>query len=62
MSLHPCAICENWHDYEDCPMVTPRCEWFLLCERAATTTRHHPILGDVPICAPCDERIERLSQ
>lgn len=37
------------------------CEWFALCIRKATTTRRHPILGDVPICAECDAKMERLS-
>lgn len=36
------------------------CEWFLLCENPATTTRAHP-KGDIPICTRCDDKIERLS-
>ena len=35
------------------------CRWFLHCSRIATTTREHPILGEVPICSTCNERVER---
>jgi hypothetical protein len=37
------------------------CEWVAICLREATTTRRHPILGDVPICARCDAKIEALA-
>jgi hypothetical protein len=33
------------------------CEWFALCDRAADGLRRHPILGAVPICDRCAERI-----
>jgi hypothetical protein len=36
------------------------CAWYLLCDNVATTTRKHPILGDVPICSRCDQKIESL--
>lgn len=38
------------------------CAWFLLCENEATTTRSHPILGEVPICPRCDAKAEELSK
>jgi hypothetical protein len=37
------------------------CEWFALCDNLATTTRPHPILGDVPICERCDAQMERIA-
>lgn len=37
-----------------------QCQWFALCENEATTTRPHPILGDVPICQRCDEKVARI--
>ena len=37
------------------------CEQFLLCTRPATVARPHPILGSVPTCKACNDKIERLS-
>lgn len=36
------------------------CEWFLLCDNEATMTRPHPVLGDVPICQRCNDKMESL--
>ena len=38
-----------------------KCQWFLKCTRPAVTTLEHPILGAVPICQECKDKIERLS-
>lgn len=38
----------------------PPCQWFALCDNAATTTRPNPILGEVPICDRCNAKIEAL--
>jgi hypothetical protein len=42
----------------DCPehgdCVIP-CQWFALCDREATGTTSHPILGEVPTCDRCAE-------
>ena len=36
------------------PVEAPTaCAWFALCDRAATGTTPHPILGDVPTCDHC---------
>jgi hypothetical protein len=37
------------------------CQWFAGCHNVATTTRKHPILGNVPICDRCNKKIEALS-
>jgi hypothetical protein len=36
------------------------CQWFLMCDRPAVKHRDHSILGEVPICGPCDLKIGRL--
>lgn len=36
------------------------CQWFITCERKAVTTREHPILGRVPICQRCDNKMTRI--
>ena len=36
------------------------CAWWALCTRPATGTQPHPILGPVPICGPCAEKVARL--
>ena len=36
---------------------TTTCEWFALCTKPAAGTVAHPILGDVPICERCAERM-----
>lgn len=36
------------------------CQWFLLCLNPAVTTMPHPVLGDVPICQRCADKVARL--
>lgn len=36
------------------------CQWFALCPNAATQTRDHTVLGKVPICDKCQEKVNRL--
>lgn len=33
------------------------CDWFLLCNNPPTGTVRHPILGSVPICQGCADRL-----
>lgn len=37
-----------------------RCQWFALCENEATTTEPHPVLGNVPICQRCADKLKRI--
>lgn len=38
-----------------------RCQWYAACDNEATTTRPHPVLGDVPLCARCARVADALS-
>jgi hypothetical protein len=44
----------------DIKLIKDGCRWFLLCKNKATKTRPHPILGAVPICKRCDDKVARL--
>lgn len=37
------------------------CQWFALCDHAATSARSHPILGHVPICDRCSAKMDALA-
>lgn len=36
----------------------PTCEWFALCANDSAGTIKHPILGDVPCCQRCADKLE----
>lgn len=36
------------------------CRWFLQCDNPAVTTEPHVILGQVPICQRCADKLARL--
>lgn len=36
------------------------CHWWALCPNPAVTDRHHAILGSVPICDECDQRLDMI--
>ena len=36
------------------------CRWFLNCDNPATGTESHVVLGDVPICQRCANKLARL--
>lgn len=42
-------------------MTEVPCQWFALCDNHAMLTEPHPVLGDVPICQRCKDRIDKLS-
>jgi hypothetical protein len=56
-----CRVCEQEPTAYAVREETGLCEWVLLCDNDATTTRSHPILGDVPICKRCNARAESLA-
>ena len=42
-------------------MITePICQWFGLCGNPATSTERHFLVGDVPICETCADKLERM--
>lgn len=47
-----------YYEYEGEMLEVP-CQWFALCENHAVTTESHPVIGDVPICTRCKERVGR---
>ena len=47
---------------ETFPLSEIECQWFALCSNPSDTFLDHPILGDVPICKRCFEKIETLSR
>lgn len=38
-------------------LVAVPCQWFALCDNDAVTTEEHPVLGSVPICGRCGDRV-----
>jgi len=36
------------------------CQWFALCDNSAVTTEPHPVLGEVPICQHCADKLKYL--
>ena len=39
---------------------SPRCMWWLNCTNKAETVEPHPVLGDVPICYRCEQKLRRI--
>lgn len=39
-----------------------QCEWFAACDRPAVTLTPHPLIGKVPTCQRCAEKLERLGK
>ena len=37
--------------------MTIICEWFALCINPTTQATNHPVLGPVPICKRCAEKM-----
>lgn len=43
--------------YTEYPDV-PTCQWFARCDRPAVGVVDHPMLGDVPCCQQCADKLE----
>jgi hypothetical protein len=41
-------------------VVEPICQWFGLCGNPATSTERHFLVGEVPICETCADKLERM--
>lgn len=39
--------------------ITPTCEWFALCANDAEGAVMHPILGPVPTCRRCADKMDQ---
>jgi hypothetical protein len=39
-----------------------KCQWFALCEYEAVAKQTHPILGQVPICKRCQDKLKYLEE
>jgi hypothetical protein len=56
----------HFHTVEDFKFAEPvkvapdACQWFALCDNPAVTTEPHPVLGAVPICQRCADKVARL--
>lgn len=48
-----------WEDSEGLPTTLVECQWFALCDNPAMTTLAHPVLGDVPICNRCKDKVAK---
>ena len=46
-----------FYDKGDGELVAVECQWFALCVNDAETTEEHPVLGSVPICGRCLNRV-----
>lgn len=38
--------------------TTTTCEWFVLCDNRAVGTVAHPVLGSVPTCQRCADKLD----
>ena len=38
------------------------CKWFLRCDNPATGIMPHPVLGAVPICQSCADKVARITK
>ena len=39
-------------------MITVTCQWFALCDKDAVGVVDHPILGYVPTCQRCADKMD----
>ena len=41
-------------------LIAVPCQWFARCDRPATNTEPHPVMGDVPCCQQCFDWNQKL--
>lgn len=46
--------------HEDDPRYEAVCSWWARCTNPANTIREHPILGNLPICKRCADKLTHL--
>lgn len=57
-----CAVCGVHTEVQDCEAeVSKTCQWYALCDRPVAVNLPHPVLGLVPTCQPCADKVAALS-
>lgn len=46
--------------HEGDPKFEAACMWWAKCPNPANTVMEHPVLGDVPICKRCAEKLAHI--
>ncbi|TEA09089.1 hypothetical protein CCUG60884_00258 [Mycobacteroides salmoniphilum] len=47
--------------YEDDPAYEASCMWWARCLNPANTVMEHPVLGNLPICKRCAEKLAHIA-
>lgn len=54
----PIELVRRIHDHLKGPGGAMRCEWFALCDHEAVGHVIHPVLGPVPTCQRCVDKLD----
>lgn len=56
-----CAVCGVRTEVQDCEAETEKtCQWYALCNRPVAVHLPHPVLGLVPTCQECADKVAAL--